>query len=123
MTGTTTGIILIPIVVVFSLALWLAMVYWAAAHPENRPRKGAPPLQSGAAYYRAPAVQDPPRASPAPALATPDAEKPDAEEPPESTGSRGLRTRRRPRGSVRDPAGSETCPLYRETGRQKELMR
>jgi hypothetical protein len=70
MTGTITGIVVIPIVVVLSLALWLGMVYWAAAHPENHARRGA--LRPGAAHDRAAAVQEPPRARPAPA----DAEDP-----------------------------------------------
>jgi NAD(P)-dependent dehydrogenase (short-subunit alcohol dehydrogenase family) len=61
--------------VIFGLALWLGMVYYAAAHPENRPRKGAPPQQSGAAHYRVVVSQDPAHVAPAPAPATPDREE------------------------------------------------
>ena len=42
--GSTTAIIIIPIVPTISLALWIFMVYWADAHPRNdadaHPRTG-----------------------------------------------------------------------------------
>jgi hypothetical protein len=71
MTGSTLGIIFIPIVALLSLAGWLGMVYYAAAHPGNRVRRGAPPQQSGAAYYRAAADPVPPLADPVPEPRTP----------------------------------------------------
>jgi hypothetical protein len=71
MTGSTLGVIFIPIVALLSLACWLGMVYYAAAHPGNRARRGAPPQQSGAAYYRATADQAPPVADPVPEPRTP----------------------------------------------------
>jgi hypothetical protein len=44
MDGSTTAIIVIPIVTTLSLALGIFTVYWAAAHPRNdtdaRPRAG-----------------------------------------------------------------------------------
>jgi hypothetical protein len=35
MDGSTTAIIVIPIVTTLSLALWIFLVYWADAHPRN----------------------------------------------------------------------------------------
>ena len=35
MDGSTTAIIVIPIVTTTALALWIFMVFWAAAHPDN----------------------------------------------------------------------------------------
>jgi hypothetical protein len=71
MTGSTLGVIFIPIVALLSLGCWLGLVYYAAAHPANRPRRGAPPQQSGAAYYRATPGQAAPLADPVPEPRTP----------------------------------------------------
>jgi hypothetical protein len=35
MDGSTTAVIIIPIVTTISLALWIFLVYWADAHPRN----------------------------------------------------------------------------------------
>jgi hypothetical protein len=68
MDGSTASVIVIPIVIVISLAAWLIVVAWAASHPDWRGRNQASgqrnPGQAG------------PDASPAapadPALAAPD---------------------------------------------------
>lgn len=78
MTGSTLGIIFIPIVALLSLAFWLGMVYYAAAHPGNRARRGAPPQRSGAAYYRATTDQAPPLADPVPEPRTPSDQEPES---------------------------------------------
>ena len=44
MDGSTTAIIVIPIVTTTALALWIFMVFWAAAHPDNY--AGAHPSRS-----------------------------------------------------------------------------
>jgi hypothetical protein len=77
MTGSTLGVIFIPIVALLSLAGWLGMVYYAAAHPANRARRGAPPPQSGAAYYRATADPAPPLAEPVPEPRAPSDQEPE----------------------------------------------
>jgi hypothetical protein len=76
MTGSTLGVIFIPIVALLSLACWLGLVYYAAAHPANRPRRGAPPQQSGAAYYRSTADPAQPLADPVPEPRTPGDQEP-----------------------------------------------
>jgi hypothetical protein len=38
MDGTMADFIVIPIVVVISLAAWLILVYWADSHPRKSPR-------------------------------------------------------------------------------------
>lgn len=77
MTGSTLAVILIPIVAVLSLACWLGLVYYAAAHPGNRARRGAPPQQSGAAYYRMTADQAPRLADPVPEPRAPSDQEPE----------------------------------------------
>ena len=51
MDGSTTAIIIIPIVTTISLALGISMVYWAAAHPGND--AGARPRNRGRGETRA----------------------------------------------------------------------
>jgi hypothetical protein len=72
MDGSTTAIIIIPIVTTISLALGIFTVYWAAAHPRNdmdaHPRHGGrgetrtthPEVSSGTSGYDLPS----PRPSP-----------------------------------------------------------
>jgi Mg-chelatase subunit ChlI len=79
MDGSTASVIVIPIVIVISLAAWLIVVAWAASHAEWRGRNQA--SAQGKPGPAAPADQHRPDASPAapadaasadPALADPD---------------------------------------------------
>jgi len=59
MTGSNLAAIVIPIVVMFSLAAWLAMVFYAASHPlwQNRTAAGqdkAPARQTRKIRARSP---------------------------------------------------------------------
>ena len=42
MTGSTMALIVIPIVNAIGLAAWLAMVFYADAHPQHRSRTAKP---------------------------------------------------------------------------------
>jgi hypothetical protein len=72
MDGSTTAVIIIPIVTTIALALWIFMVFWADAHPRNdadahpqnrgrgQTRPASPGITSGAQAHHIPA----PRPSP-----------------------------------------------------------
>ena len=57
MTGSSLAPIVIPIVVLFSLAAWIVVVFHAASHPQRRDRSPAVPqnMQPGQ-FQRVPAV-------------------------------------------------------------------
>jgi hypothetical protein len=63
MDGTTVDYVVIPIVAVICLATWLAMVYWADAHPRKSPRTVAMTAEPDAAAGHAGAGQAAARAT------------------------------------------------------------
>jgi hypothetical protein len=76
MDGSTTAVIIIPIVTTIALALWIFMVFWADAHPRNdadahpqnrgrgQTRPASPGITSGAQAHHIPAPRPSPDEAP-----------------------------------------------------------
>jgi hypothetical protein len=65
MTGSNLAAIVIPIVVMFSLGVWIALVFYADSHPRWRQRTAAAPNTAPAAHRPQAPARSLPRPQPA----------------------------------------------------------